>query len=386
MAPFTVGIEQAVLDDLQRRLANTRWAADPGNADWGYGANGAYLRELLTHWQTRYDWREHEARINQLPQFRTTVDGQTIHFVHARGRGPRPMPLLLNHGWPWTFWDYQKVIGPLSDPAAFGGDEADAFDLVVPSLPGYAFSSPLARTGINFWRTADLWLSLMQQQLGYARFGTHGGDWGSFVSAQLGHKHADHVIGVHLHFAAPLDFMSGAKFAREDYDEDELPLRHADAAFAREEMGYHALQSTRPQAASFAVEDSPLGLAAWLVEKRRRWSDCGGKVETRFSQDDLLTGVMLYWVTQTFGSSLRYYAEAARHPWQPSHDKLPVVQAPTGVMLFPGEIFHPPRRWLQRYYQLQRLTRVPVGGHFAPMEEPVALVDDIRAFFRPLRP
>lgn len=384
MEPFRVAVEQALLDDLQRRLAHTRWAADPGNGDWGYGTNGNFLRKLLGHWQTGYDWREHEARMNRLPQFRTTVDGQTIHFVHARGQGPKPMPLLLNHGWPWTFWDYQKVIGPLADPAAYGGDEADAFDVVVPSLPGYGFSSPLARTGINFWRTAEMWVGLMQQ-IGHERFGTHGGDWGAFISAQLGHRHAGHVIGVHLHFASPLDFMTGGRFARDDYDDEERDQRRVDAAFAREEMGYNALQSTRPQAASFAVEDSPLGLAAWLVEKRRRWSDCGGDVERRFSKDDLLTSVMLYWVTQTFGSSLRYYAEALRAPWQASHAQMPVVQAPTGVMLFPGEIFHPPRRWLQRYYNLQRLTRVAAGGHFAPMEEPAAVVDDLRAFFRPLR-
>ena len=383
--PFVIRIEQAALDDLQARLARTRWAEDFANDDWGYGSNAAYLKELVAHWRTGYDWRAAEAEMNRLPHFRSTIDGVPIHYIRQPGRSPRPMPLLLNHGWPWTFWDYRKLIGPLADPAAHGGDEADAFDVVVPSLPGFGFSSPLRQTGVNFTRTADLWVALMQRELGYPRFATHGGDWGSFVSAQLGHKFADRLIGVHLHFAAPLDFMNGGTVPKEDFDADELPLRRANGAFARTETGYSALQSTRPQSLAFALEDSPVGLAAWLVEKRRRWSDCGGEVERRFSKDDLLTGVMIYWLTQTAGSSARYYAEALRQPWQPSHDRLPVVEAPTGLALFPGEIYRQPRRWLRRYYNLQHCTTMPSGGHFAPMEEPERLIEDIRAFFRPLR-
>jgi pimeloyl-ACP methyl ester carboxylesterase len=384
MESFSVSVPDDVLSDLKERLDRTRWAADFANPNWEYGTNGTYLRELVDYWRTEYDWRRHEREMNSHPHFRTVIDEVPIHFIHVRGKGPRPMPLILNHGWPWTFWDFRKMIGPLTDPAAHGGDAADAFDVVVPSLPGYGFSTPLIKPGVNWWSTADLWVKLMDR-LGYPRFATQGGDWGSFVSAQLGHKYADRVIGVHLHLMSPLDIFSGGTVASEDYAEHERPWQQKNQAFFLGEAGYFALQTTKPQTLAFALNDSPAGLCSWILEKRRTWSHCGGDVERRFSKDDLLTTAMLYWVTQSFGTSARYYYEAAHRPWQPAHMRTPVVQAPTGVAVFHNELLLQPRRWAERYYNLQRWTEFTSGGHFAPMEEPGVLTAELRAFFRPLR-
>ncbi len=375
MTPFTIAIPDADLDGLRRRLDRAELPPDIANDDWRYGVTSAYMADLLDHWRHRYDWRAHERAMNAHAQFRTGIDGVPVHFMHVKGRGTRPLPLLLGHGWPWTFWDFRKVLGPLSDPAAHGGDPADAFDLVLPSLPGFAFSNPLTVTGINFWRTADLWVELMRR-LGYDRFGAQGGDWGAFVAAQLGHKHADRIIGVHLHLAAPLDLFTGGAPKPEDYDADEQ---------AWLKRGFHRPKASRPQTISHALHDSPIGLMAWLLERRRGWSDCNGDVETRFSKDDLITGVMLYWLTRSFAPSARFHYEAVKQPWAPSHGRTPVVEAPTGIAVFPRDVILTPRRWAGRYYNLKRRTVMPQGGHFAPMEEPELLVEEIRAFFRPLR-
>ncbi len=381
--PFQVAIPEADLDDLRVRLERTRWSPELANDDWRYGTRGDYLRELVAYWRSGFDWRAQERAINAVAQFRTSIDGLPIHFVHVRGRGPRPIPLLLGHGWPWTFWDLKKIIGPLSDPVAHGGDPGDAFDVVVPSLPGYAFSTPLTVPGINFWRTADLWVQLMER-LGYPRFAAQGGDWGALVAAQLGHKHAARLIGVHLHFCTPLTALAGRPLDASEYG-DETHLIEHNTRFLRDGSGYANIQATRPQTLAHALDDSPVGLCAWLVEKRRSWSDCGGDVERVFTRDELLTTVCLYWLTHSFGSSARYYYEAAHHPWRPSHDRQPVVEAPTGVARFPRDVLVMPRRWIERYYNLQRYTEMPRGGHFAPMEEPALLVDELRSFFRPLR-
>jgi pimeloyl-ACP methyl ester carboxylesterase len=384
MERFNIAVADDVLADLDRRLASTRWPDDFTNDDWRYGANVAYLKTLVAHWREAYDWRARERLMNGFAHFRTEVAGLPIHFIHEPGRGPAPIPIVLTHGWPWSFWDFRKVIGPLTDPAAHGGDPRDAFDVVVPSLPGYGFSTPLRTPGINWWKTADLWVELMAQ-LGYPRFAAHGGDWGSFVSAQLGHRHADRVIGVHIHTPAPLDFMELSRIDPADYTPDELAALPELAAFAAEETGYMALQKTKPQTPAVGLNDSPAGLLAWLVEKRRRWSDCAGEVERRFDKDELIDLAMIYWVTQSYGTSARYYWEAQHDPWRPSHERMPVVEAPTALALFPRELTKPARRWAERYYNLQRWTPMPAGGHFAAAEEPEAVVEDLRAFFRQMR-
>lgn len=383
--PFTIAVSDETLRDLRERLERVRWPEDFANDQWQYGTNLAYLKELVGHWKDRYDWRRHEREMNSFSHFRTTIEDVPIHFIHERGKGPKPMPLILSHGWPWTFWDLHKVIRPLADPASFGGDPADAFDVVVPSLPGYGFSTPLRKTGFNFWRTADLWVRLMQDVLGYSRFSAEGGDWGALVTSQLGHKYADRLHGIYVHLVAPLDIFLGALPAASEYGPDEQGWFEKNAHFFSAESGYSALQATKPQTIAHALNDSPAGLCSWILEKRRTWSDCAGDVERRFTKDELLTTVMIYWVTQSYGTSARYYYECVHNPWRPSHPREPVVEAPTGVGLFEKEVVLLPRTWTERYYNLKRWTRMPSGGHFAPMEEPDLLVDDIRAFFRPLR-
>jgi pimeloyl-ACP methyl ester carboxylesterase len=382
--PFKVAIPTAVLTDLRTRLKKTRWAQDFGNQTWAYGTNSEVLRELVDYWQNGFNWRRQEREMNRFSHYRTTIEGIPIHFIHQPGKGPRPIPLILSHGWPWTFWDLHKVIGPLADPAAFGGSPEDAFDVVVPSLPGYGFSTPLTTTGINYWRTADLWAALMGDVLGYQRFGAQGGDWGAMITAQLGHKYAEHMIGIHVTMVGPLS-LTGLRPNQEDYAPEEAGWFERTAHFFHAESGYFHLQTTKPQTAAYGLNDSPVGLCSWILEKRRTWSDCEGQVERRFTKDDLLNTVMLYWVTQSYGTSARYYYEAVHNPWHPSHDGDKLVTVPMGVAVFPKEVVLMPRRWVQRLYNLQRWTVFQSGGHFAPMEEPEKLVDDIRAFFRTLR-
>lgn len=383
---FTVAIPDNVLDDLRERLARTRFAPDFANADWTFGTEANYLKELVAYWRDRFDWRAVEREMNGYAHYRTTIDGMPIHFIHEPGKGPKPIPIIMSHGWPWTFWDLHKVIRPLADPAAHGGDARDAFDVIVPSLPGYGFSTPLTTTGVNYWNTADLWVKLMREVLGYDKFAAQGGDWGALITAQLGHKYAQHLIGVHVHLLASLGFFGGQGGPKpEDFAPEEKGWLEHNRRFITQGSGYMAIQSTRPQTLAQALNDSPAGLCSWILEKRRAWSDCGGDVERRFSKDDLCTTMTLYWATQSFNTSARYYYEAAHNPWRPSHDRTPVVEAPTGAAVFLKEVMLMPRRWAERYYNLKRWTVMPSGGHFAPMEEPQALIDDIRAFFRPLR-
>ena len=387
--PFQVRIAESELADLRRRLEAARWPEDFANGQWEYGTNRAYLEELVTYWRDRYDWRAAEAAINALPQFRVSLDGVPLHFVHRKGigipGGRRPLPLILSHGWPWTFWDFAKVIGPLSDPAAHGGDPADAFEVIVPSLPGFAFSSPLTKPGLDAMATADLFHRLMTEVLGHPRYGAHGGDWGAFITAQLGHKYPGQVIGIHLLGGAPLDFFTQPLPAASDYADDEAGWHAKTTRFFATESGYSALQSTKPQTLAYAMSDSPIGLAAWLLEKRRDWSDCGGDAERRFSKDELLTQIMLVWLTRTLGSSARFYAEGRLHPWQPSHDRQPIVEVPTGILKLEADVVHWPRKIMERAYLVQRWTRTDEGGHFAPAEVPATVVHELREFFRPLR-
>lgn len=384
VTPFSISVSDEVLDDLRDRLRKTRWVDDFANDGWQYGANVAYLKSLCDDWANTFDWRAQERAMNRYGHFRTEIEGVPIHFIHVRGKGPNPKPLILSHGWPWTFWDFKKVIGPLSDPAAHGGDPDDAFDVVIPSLPGYAFSTPLRTTGINFWRTADLWVQLMER-LGYPKFYAEGGDWGALVTQQLGHKYADRVLGLYIHLLLPLSILQDAGAAPEDYiGPEEQALLAKNQHFFSHEAGYHAVQCTKPQSLAVGMNDSPAGLAAWLVEKRRTWSHSNGDVESRFTRDELCTVATIYWVTQSFGTSARYYYECTHNPWKPSHDRWPVVEAPSALAYFDHEVANMPRAWCERYHNVKQYTRFPSGGHFAPMEEPEALVADMRTFFRTL--
>jgi pimeloyl-ACP methyl ester carboxylesterase len=383
--PFEIAAPQAALDDLADRLARTRFADDFANDDWRFGVAGGYLRSLVEYWCDGFDWRAQEAAMNRFAHHRVELDGVPVHFVHERGRGPDPMPLVLTHGWPWTFWDYERLIGPLADPGSHGGDPADAFDVVVPSLPGTAFSSPLRTPGIGVTATADLWVRLMRDALGYDRFAAGGGDSGAFVTVRLGHAYAPHLIGLHLNFPATVTMAALTTIHPEDYSPEEMPWRDELGAQERGTAAHMAVHIEDPQTLAWAMNDSPAGLAAWIVERRRNWSDCDGDVERRFTRDQLLTTVSLYWLTQTFHTSVRFYAESFRAPWPLVHDREPPVEVPTAVAVFPRELLRVPRRFMQRQVNLARWTLMPRGGHFAPAEEPELMIEDIRAFFRGLR-
>jgi pimeloyl-ACP methyl ester carboxylesterase len=379
IAPFTVAVPDAVLEDLHRRLDATSWPRPIQGTGWEYGTDVDFLRDLCGYWRHRFDWRAQEAALNVWPHYLVTVDDLDIHCIHVRGRGVNPMPLVLTHGWPSSFFEMHKVIGPLSDPAAHGGDPADAFDVIVPSLPGYGFSSQPQTTGMNAARVAGVWVKLMEQ-LGYDRFGAHGGDWGSAVSTALGAGFPDRLIGIHLTMLAPpIDEATLTPEERAWWE----PLK----AYRDKEWGYVHLQRTKPQTASFGLTDSPAGLAAWITEKWWRWSDCADASGQRdlwrsYTRDEVLTNLMIYWSTQTIGSSMRMYYEtfsAGSTITQP-----PRITVPTGVAVF-NEINRPPRRLAEPYYDIRRWTVIDRGGHFPALENPEALVAELREFFRPLR-
>ncbi len=382
---FTIAIPQSTLDDLRERLARTRWPLDPGNEDWRYGTNRAWLADLVAYWRDGYDWRAHEEAMNRYNHFKVVLDDVPVHFVHRRGVGPSPMPIILTHGWPWTFWDFAGVIDALADPGAHGGDPADAFDVVVASLPGYGFSVPLERTGVTVRTTAALWVRLMRDVLGYDRFAAHGGDWGASVTAQLGHEFPEHMIGVHLSLPVLMRVSYYSGLSAADYAPEEagwferMQKRMATAA------SHVAVHTADPQTLAYALNDSPVGLAAWILERRRAWSDHTGDVYDALSRDFLLTNVTLYWVTESIGSTMRYYWENWRQSVRVVHDRTPAIEAPTGIAVFPNDLVFVPRRLAETHTNLVHWTEMPRGGHFAAAEEPDLVVDDIRAMFRRLR-
>ena len=382
MQPFTVDVDAETLADLRSRLARVRWPDQVEEAAWDYGVELSYLRELVDYWIGTFDWRRQERALNALPQFRAEVDGLDVHFVYVRGSGPAPMPIVLTHGWPSTFFEMYGIVGPLADPGRHGGDPADAFDVVVPSLPGFGFSGRPRRRGPT--PVDRLWRKLMTEVLGYPRFAAHGCDVGARVTSALGRFHGDVVAGIHigsvdLEWPDPLPEKDELTEAERDY------LARVER-WERDEGGYAHVQATRPQTLAYALNDSPVGLAAWIVEKFRAWSDCGGDVESRFTRDEILTHVTIYWVTQTINSSMRRYFEV-RHDPRPSPLRLGErIETPTGIAMFPGEKdLLVPREWAERCYDVRRWTEMPSGGHFPAREEPVLLVEELRAFFRDLR-
>ena len=382
--PFRIDVPQADLDDLADRLARTRWADDlPGDDPWARGVPAGYLRGLADHWASSYDWREPEARLNELPQFVTTVDGQRIHFLHVRSPEQGALPLLLVHGWPGSVVEFLDVIGPLSDPRAHGGDPADAFHLVIPSIPGFGFSSPLAGTGWDAERVAQAFVDLMAR-LGYDRYGAQGGDYGAIISPAVGRLAPDRVAGVHVN-AATAGFISFAPPSDDDLAEMS-DLEKARLArlqhYMTEQAGYMQVQSTRPQTLAHGLTDSPVGQLAWIVEKFKEWTDDGAALpEDAVDRDHLLTNVMLYWLTGTAGSSANFYYEGAHAGgWGQQIDRSPV---PTGVAAFSTDVAI--RRYAEAANTITQWSDFDSGGHFAAMEAPELLVGDVRAFFRTVR-
>ncbi len=384
VTPFRVNVPQAALDDLRARLQQTRWTDDIDDG-WNLGTDQQELKALVNYWTHTFDWRAQEDAINRIPQFRADVHGVGIHFLHERGTGPRPLPIVLTHGFPDSFLRFAKIIPMLAHPEAFGADPADAFDVVVPSLPGFGFSdAPKKVSGI--FDVGGLWHALMKDTLGYRRFAAHGGDWGTTVTEQLARSHAGSLVGIHLtdvpfwHMFRPPNHLS----------HDEQRYLDTTTKWQQGDGAYAFIQGTRPYTLGRALNDSPAGLAAWIVDKFHSWSDCHGDVESKFTKDELLANVTLYWITQTIGSSFLPYAGFAKSgplTWTMEALKqwLGSTRVPAAFAMFPKDISHPPREWAARFFNVQRWTTMPRGGHFAALEEPELLVEDLREFFRPLR-
>jgi pimeloyl-ACP methyl ester carboxylesterase len=379
---YRVEIPEAELRDLHERLERTRWPETEPVQDWSQGVPLAYMQELCDYWASEYDWRATEARLNALPQFRTEIDDIGIHFIHVPSPHRGALPLVITHGWPGSIVEFMKVIGPLADPTADGGDAADAFHVVCPSLPGYGFSDKPGRPGWSVQRIASAWARLMAR-LGYDRYGTQGSDWGTSISASVGQQDPDHVAGIHL--TPPLAPPDPETF--EDLTQREraalASLEHA----GEWDSGYSQEQATRPQTIGYALVDSPAALCAWIIEKFWAWTDSGGHPENVITRDELLDNLMLYWLPRTGASSARLYWESIRqvNEWiaGPVRDTIAV---PTGCSIFPKELQRPSRRWAEkRFTDIRYWNELEKGGHFAAFEQPGLYVDEVRSFFRLVR-
>jgi pimeloyl-ACP methyl ester carboxylesterase len=369
---FRIEVAETELDDLRERLRRTRWPEPETVGDWSQGVPLAYLRELCEYWAEEYDWRATEVRLNALPQFRTEIEGLGIHFVHLRSDDPQAIPLVMTHGWPGSIVEFLKVIGPL----------ADDFHLVLPSLPGYGFSDKPAVPGWGVERVADAWAELMSR-LGYERYGAQGSDWGTSVSALLGQRHREHVLGIHLTPPlAPPD-----PDTLDDLTEAERAAMAELERTAEWESGYSQEHATRPQTIGYSLTDSPAGLCAWIIEKFWAWTDCDGHLENVLSRDELLDNLMLYWLPRSGASSARLYWESIRqvNEWI-GGTAADTVDVPTGCSIFPKEIQRPSRRWAERrFLDIRHWNELDRGGHFAAFEQPELFVDELRTFFRQLR-
>jgi pimeloyl-ACP methyl ester carboxylesterase len=378
--PFQVRVDDDVLRDLAQRLERVRWPDEVPDNRWQYGTDLGYLRSLVEYWKSGYDWRRHEAELNRFPQFKVGLSGIDVHYIHAQGKGPKPMPLLLSHGWPGSVYEFHKILPMLTDPAAHGGDPADSFTVVAPSLPGYTFSFAPNQQRFSLEMIADTFAELMSGVLGYRKFAAQGGDWGAFVTSRLGYAHADKLHGIHVNLLAvrrdPKMLENPTPAERKFLDELNV--------FLKEETGYQWIQGTRPQTLAYGLTDSPVGLAAWLVEKFQRWTDCNGNPENALTRDEMLTDIMLYWVTGAIGSTFWPYYARMHGPWPiPDGER---VKVPMGYIEFPKEILRPPRSVAERMYaDIRRWTVAERGGHFAALEQPQVLAREIREFFRPFR-
>jgi pimeloyl-ACP methyl ester carboxylesterase len=373
-------IPEPVISDLRERLARTRFPDQAPGPAWSYGTDLEYLRQLVDYWRSGFDWRAQEASLNVFPQYKTALSDIEVHFLHVPGRGPAPCPLLLMHGWPGSVFEFVDIIPRLTDPARFGGDPADAFTVVAPSLPGYGLSFRPGQPRFGIEEICDTLAVLMHDRLGYAKFAAQGGDWGAVIASRMGYAHPDKLLGVHLNLLA----------VRRERDSAAPPTPEEEryygelATWLREETGYQSIQGTRPQTLAFALTDSPAGLAAWIVEKFRARSDCGGNIESAISRDRLLANISFYWFTGAIGSSFFPYYARMHRPWPIPAGQ--TIDVPTGYAEFPREILRPPRSLAARTYtDIRRWSALPHGGHFAAMEQPETLAHEVQAFFRPLR-
>ncbi|MGO4546694.1 epoxide hydrolase family protein [Paenibacillus sp. 2TAB23] len=395
-----INVSDEDLIDLMARVKAARLPGNPGNEDNYYGINADYMRELVDYWIHQFDWRKAEERINAYKHYRVEVEDVPIHFMHKPGKGPNPIPLIISHGWPWSFWHMSKIIDPLTDPASYGGDPADAFDVYIPSLPGFGFSTPLKRPDMNFWKIADLFHKLMTDTLGHTKYAASGSDYGSLVTGQLGHKYADSLYGIHLgrglrlnmfQSERPWDVTEGNKVPAGVPDE----IRDGILAFQRRFASHVAVHMLDSTTLAYGLNDSPVGLLAWIMTRWLKWGDAHGNIENLYSKDEILTMVSIYWFSNSVEMTMRMYANANRYPWRPSHDRQPIVEAPTGTTFLgyenpPGVttetrvqayLNSPDSKWFNNVY----MNAHENGGHFMAWENPSAIIEDIRGTFKKLR-
>ena len=375
---FKIEVSEEVLKDLRERLARTRFPDQLEDVGWSYGTDLSYLKELCAYWRSDFDWRAQERALNRFDHFRTEIDALGIHFIHQRSKESYAFPLIITHGWPGSFFEFTKIIGPLTDPAAHGGRPEDAFHVICPSIPGYGFSDAPKKPGFGCRQIADVFAKLMAK-LDYTQYGAQGGDWGYAISTWLAAIDSSHVKGLHLN--ATLGDLPDETSA--DTAEELSPQEKE--AMEKMETGYALIQSTKPQSLGDGLNDSPAGLAAGIVEKFHGGSECGGTIEKKFTKDELLTNIMIYWITQTITSSMRLYYETHAQGWKTGPEEK--VTAPTGFTLSPIE-GGLPRKWVEEFEQSFNVTYLnvlPSGGHFVALEEPDLLVKDIRTFFRDIR-
>jgi microsomal epoxide hydrolase len=378
--PFTLHVPDEAIADLKRRLSATRLPDQAPGPSWAYGTDVDWLKGLLDHWRQGFDWRAAEARLNAFPQYKVGLAGIELHFLHAPGQGPAPLPLLLSHGWPGSVFEFMELIPRLADPARFGGDPNDAFTVVAPSLPGYGLSFRPGQPRFGVEAIADAFRELMGQVLAYPRYGVQGGDWGSFIASRMAALDAGHVLGIHLNM---LPLRRDPQMVA-DPTAEEREYLEALARFLKEETGYQWIQGTKPQTLAFALTDSPAGLAAWIAEKFHTWTDCEGEIERAVDRDRLLANISFYWFTGAIGSSFWPYYARMHGPWPIPDGR--TIDVPMGYAQLPREILRPPRSLAERVYtDIRRWSVMPRGGHFAAMEQPEALAAEIAAFFRPLR-
>ena len=372
---FQINLSQAVLDDLKNRLANTRWTDELPGAGWNYGANKGYLKALCDYWLNSFDWREQERYLNSFPHFTSTIDDYSLHFMHVKGEGPHAIPLLLLHGYPDSFIRFLKIISLLTK----ADEDGFSFDLVIPSLPGYGFSQLPAQAGMNTQKIAELLARLMQEVLGYDKFAAHGGDWGSSIIEQMALHHAGLLMAIHL---TEIPWRHLFTIEKDKLSETEKEYLQRGQQWQQKEGAYALIQATKPQTLSYGLNDSPVGLAAWIIEKFYNWSDCNGDLESCFTKDELLTNVTIYWATQTIHAAFRLYYESMQEMNDPQKSRPTKIPLPAGVAIFPKDMVPAPRQYADRIFNVQQWTEMPRGGHFAAWEEPQLLAADIRKFVR----
>ena len=381
--PFEIDIADAAIADLKRRLAATRMPDQIADTTWEYGTDSSYLSELIAYWQDDFDWKKQESELNQFDQFKTESDGLDMHFIHQRSENPDAIPLMIVHGWPGSVAEFSKIVGPLTDPVAHGGDIADSYHVIAPSLPGFGFSERPNEPGYSPEKIAHILAGLMQR-LGYEQYAIAGGDWGAIINRYLANNYPERLIGLHSNMVLagpPAD-----EAQRDDVSEAVSSLRNARTAYMLNEVGYQRIQGTKPQSLGYGLNDSPTGLAAWIIEKFHGWSDlpqgADGYLDDYFTKDELLTNISIYWFTETITSSTRIYYENSKTPVA---KPIEYIDVPTGVAVYPAEIFITPRSWVAAAYDLRHYSLMEEGGHFAALEQPESYINELNIFFRLLR-